>query len=586
MADRSRPKFRHRPLSDGDIRLLKVTPSEVRIGQVATKVIPHCSIEHAKFNLDIKPLYVAISYTWEHSTDTLDISIDGADFAVHRNVYDLLLKCQGLKASMTIWLDAICIDQTNAREKSKEVRHMHEIYREAQCVISWLWSPDPERQQRLDNAMDLLRLPNRADQVARFGSYWFETAGNYFPNFEEVVNTLRRSDLRVDRDIADLLELCHHRYFGRRWVVQEVLLAKRNNIWTMSAQSALASLEIFWQRLGSKASWLKDLLLSTPAGQRRVAKQLREVDTLAAALKYFRLTECFQPRDRIFALIGLFKESQRHFKVDYEQSIFHLACETFSYVHKYEARSVPSWIKFARVLCKQFGDHLLDSKSDTTENEYSPWTDHEIDIPVERLKLTLDIGDPQTEHESAQARWAALPLPILVESTSTPGIEPSTVDIASLVSRKARNVKDHRPVSSSADPQDGVTDSTEDETCIETFIINSEAKLFSQLLNRQSLMHTCGFLVRLDGNRQSFGLAGVALRSTDEVWRISESMSGLVVRSTKNGSSILNAVVGTAHLYEVESSNSDRDEQLQERVLLKLKIPTLLRMAQWVRLPD
>ena len=41
-------------------------------------------------------------------------------------------------ANRWFWIDQICIDQDNVKEKSHQVKHMSSIYRSAQSTVIWL----------------------------------------------------------------------------------------------------------------------------------------------------------------------------------------------------------------------------------------------------------------------------------------------------------------------------------------------------------------------------------------------------------------------------------------------------------------
>lgn len=124
----------HEPLVDEDyIRLLS-------IGSVSDTMI-HCTMCQQERPLEaLTSNYVAVSYCWGDNSTAEKIMINGKQFEVPSNLYS------GLKAmhrnldlsSEWLWIDAICIDQTNTPEKSAQVRRMHTTYRDAQSVLVWL----------------------------------------------------------------------------------------------------------------------------------------------------------------------------------------------------------------------------------------------------------------------------------------------------------------------------------------------------------------------------------------------------------------------------------------------------------------
>jgi hypothetical protein len=55
-----------------------------------------------------------------------------------RNGHDALGHLRARLGSFTIWIDAICIDQTNHEEKLNQVRLMGSIYSKASIVYVWM----------------------------------------------------------------------------------------------------------------------------------------------------------------------------------------------------------------------------------------------------------------------------------------------------------------------------------------------------------------------------------------------------------------------------------------------------------------
>ncbi|KAH8732079.1 heterokaryon incompatibility, partial [Phaeosphaeriaceae sp. PMI808] len=97
--------------------------------------------------LDDKPEYDALSYFWDNQIPdkVIHISVDGNDnpkkLLVTANCGDAiraLRNCLWWKSPYRIWVDAICIDQSNVEEKNSQVNMMGDIYRNAYIVRIWL----------------------------------------------------------------------------------------------------------------------------------------------------------------------------------------------------------------------------------------------------------------------------------------------------------------------------------------------------------------------------------------------------------------------------------------------------------------
>jgi hypothetical protein len=102
--------------------------------------------------------YHALSYTWGPQTVKIPISINGFGFEVTPNLLDALMSFFAKNPQDLLWVDAICIDQSNLEERDQQVRRMMDIYGEAQRVIVHLGD---SRTVRTDT---LSRYPNQSHE--------------------------------------------------------------------------------------------------------------------------------------------------------------------------------------------------------------------------------------------------------------------------------------------------------------------------------------------------------------------------------------------------------------------------------------
>lgn len=122
----------------GDVRLVAVLPEDPE--------------DPSRLELEIESRdltwgYIAISYCWGDSNDQQVISVNGCPFSVRRNLYDFLIyyreapltkESRGDAGRFTLWIDALSINQDDRREKTREVRRMNKLYKEADFVLVWL----------------------------------------------------------------------------------------------------------------------------------------------------------------------------------------------------------------------------------------------------------------------------------------------------------------------------------------------------------------------------------------------------------------------------------------------------------------
>ena len=92
------------------------------------------------------PEFVALSYCWGSNETPATISCDGKELEVTPNCDAALrrMRMKGRRACVTpIWVDAICIDQSNVEERNQQVTMMGDIYSTAREVRVWLGEGTP-----------------------------------------------------------------------------------------------------------------------------------------------------------------------------------------------------------------------------------------------------------------------------------------------------------------------------------------------------------------------------------------------------------------------------------------------------------
>lgn len=185
----------YKPLALGHIRLLDLQGFDDYDSLV-------CSVQHTPLDI-ASGTYTAISYTWnekeriwygklqEPSCQT--IVIDGLVISVSGKVAAILALMQKAGRSL-IWIDSICINQSDTEEKSLQVKFMGDIYASAFEVSAILGSPD--------KATDS----------------FFDAANEY----------TQESDITLTTDLDFGHVRIHlNEYWHRAWIFQELSLARK-----------------------------------------------------------------------------------------------------------------------------------------------------------------------------------------------------------------------------------------------------------------------------------------------------------------------------------------------------------------------
>ena len=117
-----------------EIRLLQIQPSVH-----SEKLL--CTLETV--SLRDPPTYDALSYCWGALELSHTITVNGVDVKVTRSLEEALraLRTQG---HTLVWVDALCINQLDIIERSRQIARMSTIYRVAERVIAWLGKEDED----------------------------------------------------------------------------------------------------------------------------------------------------------------------------------------------------------------------------------------------------------------------------------------------------------------------------------------------------------------------------------------------------------------------------------------------------------
>jgi hypothetical protein len=115
------------------VRLLRLLPGRPEERQI------HCQLYESSL-LDAAGHYKALSYVWGHELpdEGCVVYCNGVKAFVTLNLYSALHSLRDASTALTIWVDSLCIDQGNERERTHQVRMMRDIYANSKEVIIWL----------------------------------------------------------------------------------------------------------------------------------------------------------------------------------------------------------------------------------------------------------------------------------------------------------------------------------------------------------------------------------------------------------------------------------------------------------------
>jgi hypothetical protein len=302
-----------------EIRLISLNTSPKSTGVI------ECSLQ--TFDLHSAPAYYALSYLWGDPNDTAAISVNGTELKVTTNLLaffhqlqELSIRCvaaselvekirdasnvaqvtnvPNVRDPIYLWADAICINQSNHRERGHQVKMMCQIYENSSAVIGWMGIDTAESIK----AIAAVQLFARATPQLRNSA-----ALRYLMSqHPEIFNSPG-----IWAAIADLWQ---REYWRRTWVVQELVV--NSNVLILCGRSSLTIEEIYQYDL--QAPKIRALDNSIPAifvgpaiDSIILFRDFWRGSSQSGNLSQFypfcqaRTTRCTDLRDKVYGVLGM-----------------------------------------------------------------------------------------------------------------------------------------------------------------------------------------------------------------------------------------------------------------------------------------
>ncbi|KAI8712135.1 HET domain-containing protein [Fusarium sp. LHS14.1] len=176
--------------------------------------IPSVTLTTYQISDATTPRYNALSYTWGPPRR------NAPRICVKTNLYDALLHLCQYCPGKPVWIDALCINQSNMAERQPQVSIMNKIYNGASTVLIWLGKLSAKLQLGLEIVDRVGELATReAQRIISNQRYDLSLSlGDMKRNYGLEPLTLDEAD--------GLITLFESYWFSRVWVIQEVALAK------------------------------------------------------------------------------------------------------------------------------------------------------------------------------------------------------------------------------------------------------------------------------------------------------------------------------------------------------------------------
>ncbi|MCJ1482615.1 hypothetical protein MMC06_002781 [Schaereria dolodes] len=306
--------YHYKNLLEGQIRLLTIVSAKDETLEL--------SLKHYCYDAYLK--YDALSYAWNPESGAnvpsqQRILCNSTPFYVSSDLSQAIRSLTALKASRPLWIDYICIDQSNNKEKEWQLKLMGKYYSQAMMVWIWLGPPSAYSNLAMEEMAELAANLPRLSIFQPTTNEWL--AKNKLPvnddNFWEGIDYLFTRE-----------------WFNRLWTMQEFALASHATFVCgpkTATGSQFVSVANEFMRLGlvaisrrgriPKVGYKDGYHFPAFASRYWEAKDAKGGVALELALQLGRFKEAkgSNAHDRVYALLGLLHaEVVEKLTVDYD----------------------------------------------------------------------------------------------------------------------------------------------------------------------------------------------------------------------------------------------------------------------------
>lgn len=288
--------------------------------------------------LDDQPEYEALSYVWGAASILKPISLCGHEHLATANLETALRHLRQEDAARILWVDALSVNQADLKEREQQVKLMTRVYTQAKTVIGWTGEASDDSDQAIEFIRDLGEFTLKYEDslfgdddeimLPRQGSA--QTAADYI---EDLGFPFR------SRNWTALWRFLHRPFWTRVWIIQELavrgVLKKSSGVIVCGFASmerkhydsacALILMIILYGNCSRHGALMDEPLLSMIAFGHPPGLTMSQILSACNFNKkplfhLIRITQRFQatdPRDKVYALLGLALEGDREFPPDY-----------------------------------------------------------------------------------------------------------------------------------------------------------------------------------------------------------------------------------------------------------------------------
>lgn len=380
------------------IRLLELGPARDQAEALRGRLFEQTDFESAG--------YEALSYVWGIDGPKDRLELGESTMQISTALHLALQSLRQPSSPRILWVDAICINQEDDKEKMDQICRMGSIYKSAERVLIWLGEATPNTAQAFEFIDHFSRRYGHTDEqspplMSCFGSFGNRSIEHVLPSYVEKKGPM----ICKMAESSQLEDILGRPWFTRLWIIQELLLSKSAVLicgahrlnWTQFSYMLIV-LHVVMDRNVINNTLLECLgpawNLIQIQEQHRFSRMMFSTTMMLRApitfLAFMNKQKCQEEKDRVFGILGL--DDLQFNAIGLDSSLLKMAMTTE------EAYTLLSVLFLARgsnrvssiINFSGFSRHNREGKTPDDEDSTSP--DQKSTLP----SWALDISSPKT----------------------------------------------------------------------------------------------------------------------------------------------------------------------------------------------
>ncbi|KAL0944800.1 heterokaryon incompatibility protein [Colletotrichum truncatum] len=286
--------------------------------------------------------YATLSYTWGDPAVKKPIILEHELFDVTINLYNALQHIRSPSRQIQIWVDALCINQQDIKERSSQVSLMNEVYELCEKVYIWLGCPDDDDAVTSNPFAIVEHFRDNQHFFSLPGYAWDRSRNQWICDTENPQFKLMWDSFSP---------VAESPWWTRAWTAQETILPSEALVmygdWSISWTDIVTCrfnrvrhLNDYsgtccghaYEAVGRERIMPLDSVMGSVMIMESIRRKTGYIRSFSDVTRVFADRHCKDPRDKVYSLLSFVKGHEKSFLPDYEKSVADVYIEAFKYM--------------------------------------------------------------------------------------------------------------------------------------------------------------------------------------------------------------------------------------------------------------